>query len=1674
MIKSPSSRFNRIVRGTFWIILRVILIFLLLTVIILFLLRTSYVQNFAREKIQNYLQKKLQTKLVIGELSIDFPKKIVLKNLYLEDRHQDTLLYAGLLNLDVNLWALFNRKVVVNNIQLDHWVVNMERVLPDSAFNYDFITGAFASGNAKREKDTHGNSQWTFDLEDIHLTNIRAHYRDDASGNDAQVFLPDLQTKFKVFDPGQLIFEIAGLSVKGLNGRYRHYKPAWITRQEENPNPSSPLRLQFKTIRLDSVGVSYSDETNNTNANFNIGLLAVVSDSIDLNKMRFDLKSVELHKSNVRWTIEKSGKQISDKNQITEKPAAVAKWMFNVTDLRLKDDAFSLDDQSSKPVPDAIDYSHLHITNLNTTASALHLSPEEYKGEITMLSFSEKTGFNLINLSGGLFYSDQRIAINNLILRTNRTSLKTQAILNYASVASILEKPGDMAGDVAFEHSSVGIRDLLLFVPALSRQFHDRQNGQVNINGRINGKMNNLTIKDLELAGLQQSRLAFSGRIKGLPDAKKAIYDIEIKKLYTTKSDIDIFLPKNTIPRSIRIPDTVSLNGRFNGTVNKFQTDITLHSVFGGAGIRGQFNIPDKQYDFNADLQQFDLGKFLIEDNLLGKVDLQATAKGSGFDFKNIHTVAHVQIPSAVVKGYPYKNLSMDLSVQNGLYQISSVFDDQNLKGHLTANGKWIRKYPSLFLDMKMDTINFQSLHLMDSLAMSFNLHTELDNTNPDTAEGKIYLTGLAMHYRNALMYTDSIYLEAARKDAEQSILMRSDMADLDWNGKYKVTESYEALKQVINHYYNLPGFSSEKISPQDWQMNLLLKPSPFILAYNPTLKGSDTVQLSIGLNNSKNELTLSLHAPSIRYEQQFIHDLNVTADTKSGELKYVLQLDSAKWAGLDLFRSQSSGCLANDKFRNTIRLDNAENRKRYSLSTILTGAPNRWRFSLLPDSLFLNYASWNISGDNFIQYDSTGLFVNHLQMNQNDQSLQISSIDTSSNSPIAVSFKHFRIKTMTFFSGQDSLLLDGEMNGQAELRDILSHPSFTSNLKVNNLSYERDTLGNLSMLVDNRQPDIFTTNISLEGKENDARISGMYDSKIKNMDMHVDIGTLNLSVVKSLSAGQVKNIGGYLKGNLHATGSFDQPVVTGYLHFDSAFVTPFITGERLQLSTDSIYFDHEGISLNKFTLLDSAGHKAVLDGHLYTKNYKHYRFDLAFNADNFVLVNTPAEINRKFYGKLNMDFNVKVKGDVGEPVVNGNLHVNKETDFAIMMPNSDPEIVNRQGVVLFVDKDHPYDTARNKTDTDSLNRNAEFRNITASANIGTDSSAKFTMIVNERTGDALSVQGLASLSGSMNKNGKLSLTGTYVLEKGDYNLSLRLLKRKFTLQKGSTITWTGDPNGATINITATYLCTTAPISLVGNQLSGLTQDELNKFNQRLPFEVNLKMQGLLVKPQITFSITLPPNIAALWQNVDSKLSELNSNTAEVNKQVFALLLFNTFISENPYDNTSGGNSTAALMASQSASSLLTTQLNDLAGGFAKHIDLTMNVNTAQNYNTSGEAVNQTALQLGVSKNLFGDRVKVSVGSDFQLAGASQGPNASNIAGNVKIDYTLTPDGKYMIRVYSVNQYNTVVEGQVVETGASFIITLDFDSLNELFQKKSPQVKSIDQQKVEQEKTNPG
>jgi hypothetical protein len=100
-----------------------------------------------------------------------------------------------------------------------------------------------------------------------------------------------------------------------------------------------------------------------------------------------------------------------------------------------------------------------------------------------------------------------------------------------------------------------------------------------------------------------------------------------------------------------------------------------------------------------------------------------------------------------------------------------------------------------------------------------------------------------------------------------------------------------------------------------------------------------------------------------------------------------------------------------------------------------------------------------------------------------------------------------------------------------------------------------------------------------------------------------------------------------------------------------------------------------------------------------------------------------------------------------------------------------------------------------------------------------------------------------------------------------------------------------------------------------------------------------------------------------------------------------------------------------------------------------------------------------------VSKRLLSDRLTVRVGNNFELEGPKpSGNRASALAGDVALDYRLSRDGSYVLRGYRKNVYQGVVEGYIIETGLSFIITVDFEKFSELLhRKKKIEIKRNDQ-----------
>jgi len=114
-------------------------------------------------------------------------------------------------------------------------------------------------------------------------------------------------------------------------------------------------------------------------------------------------------------------------------------------------------------------------------------------------------------------------------------------------------------------------------------------------------------------------------------------------------------------------------------------------------------------------------------------------------------------------------------------------------------------------------------------------------------------------------------------------------------------------------------------------------------------------------------------------------------------------------------------------------------------------------------------------------------------------------------------------------------------------------------------------------------------------------------------------------------------------------------------------------------------------------------------------------------------------------------------------------------------------------------------------------------------------------------------------------------------------------------------------------------------------------------------------------------------------------------------------------------------------------------------------VEIEFDLESTEDY-SSGQMKNRTDLDVGFSKRLFKDRLKVSVGSSFGLEGKQQQNQQANIiAGDLSADYQLSKDGRYRIRVYRKNEYQVALQGQIIETGVAFIITLDYNRFRELF-----------------------
>jgi hypothetical protein len=1654
---------------------------LILLVLVLFIaIQIPIVQTFAKDQAVSYLEGKIKTKVVIDNFEMGFPKKFLLEGVYLENQQKDTLLYGKKIAVNLNTFALFSNKLEFNDIDIDGLVANISRD-DKGVFNFDYITDAFASKEVK--KDT--SAPMGISLNKIELNKIRLNYNDDFTKNFASVQLNHFDTEVENFDLQKLDFNVPKITVDGFNAKLKQGIVEKVARETEkvvnDQAETNVLKINVEEINLSKIHLDYTSESGNIKTVTDLATLNVLINTIDIEKQILDIKEIRLNKT-------KSTLALTKKEQIktvttTDSTATSSNnnWQLKLNSIKIDSVDFQFDDYNSVAVKKGIDYKHLDLNGLKLNANTFFYSQKMTSGTISEFKISDKSGVQIDSLTTDFFYGNQGSYLKKLYLKTPQTELKNEIIVGYESISTIGDDIGDLALNATLQGSQIGFKDILLFAPDLAKSnpFKSHPNAILKVNSKISGKVNDFNIPNLELSGIGTTKMVASGRVTGLPDIQKTILDLDLKNFESSAKDLNDFLPSGTIPNNIQLPSKFTVNGKFNGGINNFKTDLKLKSTSGNATIKALFDRSRKnaeRYDAIVNLDQFDLGRLLRNDSI-GKISVDAKVKGVGLDPKTANATVSGTVKQAQFNGYNYTNLNLDSSLANGTFDAKADMTDPNLTFKLATSGGFKDKYPAVKLKMNVDIADLEKLNLhAGPLKIKGNIVADVPTADLDFLNGRVDFTNINFANEKEQIALDSIKIRAIATAEKNTITLQSQFANAEVDGQFKLSEIGTAIQNSIAKYFDAnPTAKKTKTGTQQMAFKINLKEDPTLQKIIPNLTSLQPVEI-VGRYNSVNDtIAIKGNIPKIVYNGNTISGAMIDVNTKGDSLVYNVVVDNISNASFGLPYTKISGTIANNVANYDLLLKDAKNKDQYAISGTLEAKDNNNIVKFNADNFLLNYEKWTIPNDNAVTLSEKGLLISNFNLSNDGSSINIQSQQNSPNAPIEVELVDFDITTITNIIKKENLEATGVLNGKVVLKDLKNNPLFTADLNITDFTFNKDTVGTIAIKVDNKVASVYDAKVAITGNGNQVDLNGTYKADAGSFDLILDLGHLNMQSIQGFTMGNLTKSQGYLSGKFTVKGTADNPNINGDLNFNEVGFNVTQLNSNFKNINDKITINQKGIAFDNFVINDENNNKLFIKGDVLTQNFRDFGFDLNIDANNFRAVNSGAQDNDLYYGKLFLDTNLSVKGDLNKPVVQGTVKINEDTDFTLVLPQSDPSIADREGIIEFIDQDNPPMITK-LTVSDTLSQ-TKVKGIDASVNIEIVKEAAISIIIDKGNGDYLKLKGEAQLNGGIDPSGKTTLTGRYEFTEGSYEMTFNLLKRKFDIKEGSYILWTGEPTDAEVNITAVYKTEASPIDLIEDQLSGFSASERNTYKQQIPFETELIMKGELLKPEITFDIVLPDgnnNVSTEIINATkNKLAQIRQEPSELNKQVFALLLLNRFIGENPFSSEAGGTDANSL-ARQSASKILSQQLNNLAGDLIDGVELNFDLESTEDY-TTGQKENKTDLNVGVSKRLLNDRLKVTVGSSIGLEGPQQAnQNASTIAGDVALDYQLSKDGRYRVRAYRKNDYQVALQGQVVETGVAFIITFDYDKFSELFhrsqEEKEAKAKAKELEKLEKSK----
>lgn len=1292
-----------------------------------------------------------------------------------------------------------------------------------------------------------------------------------------------------------------------------------------------------------------------------------------------------------------------------------------------------------------IRFSDLDVHDLRGKINTIRFMGDTIRATIENVSLKEKSGFTLKKFSCFVNLSPRGMELDELKIQTPSSDISTDLVFKYNNFSAFDDFVNKVDMKANFHKTKVCFEDIGYFVHSM-KAVHNC----LTLSGEYKGTVNHLKAHNMSIGWGKFSNLEGEATLDDITEIDSAFIKVNITHLVTSKSEIEnLPIPPFDKEDHIRLPENISklsdihFDGFFEGTIKSFKA--SGHISTGIGDISANLHMWEKpgskesEYKGLVETRNFNLGAFWQLSDL-GSVTTSVTISGKGLKKENADATLSGIIQSITYRKYNYQNILLSGELKKGFFSGNVKIVDPHLV--LDFNGEVnLASQNSVFnFNTHITKANLTALHFIkDSNTVAIltsHIIVNATGNTLDNLEGSVYVDSTLYAIRKEVYHVKHFLLSSSVKGDYHNINLKSDYADGELSGHFHLANTYECLQNLMSCY--IPAIflkekhaKGEKEDAHDYSLSLRFKENTGLTnLFAPGVKFAAGTTLKGRYDESSNNFNLSGSSDEIDISSKKIKKWKIDATGDKSSMVFNSSCDTL-YISDSLYGARF--VLNGNINRDTLHYDIQWNNDSANFADIpgYVGFPNKSKitFKFLHPVISLVDSVWKINDNNLIVYDSSRWNIQSFVISHSNQcSISLQGIVSEDpNDKLGVTMQNFNLATLK----PSNAKLAGMLNGTASVSDLFNHPFFTSAITISGLTFNKEYIGDGKI---NSSWDTLSSSILMDAELLHHNvpflsIKGKYTPELSENNLNID-ATLT-SFPTKLFQPYLKDFCSVLEGSVtgqaHITGEPSRPLISGEINAPISKIKIDYLNTSYHSPGINISIVPDTFKINPSVLLDEKGDTAYFTGTFTHDNFKDMQMDFDLETNNFLCLNTSESNNSSYFGTAFATGEIRIYGLLDALQIYANVTTDKNTKFNIPLTNASD--VDQGNYIQFTSKGK----ALHKNSAYKVNLNGLQMDFTI--HVTEDAT---TNILLSSKGEVIQGQGNGTIQFSMDNTGTIFMQGNYTVTGGYYNFVLQnIINKKFLLQPGGTISWSGDPFNADIKLTTTY----TPSG--GASLEPFfPQDVTGAYIKRVRVDCNLYLTGKLTAPLITFGIDLP----TVDNNTRGIVNSYLNNGDELTTQVFSLLIINSFTQVGA---GLGGNGFGTVAGVANSAQILSNQLTNMFNNINKNFNVGLDIQP-------GTAINPAEYKLALSTALFKGKVAVNtdVGTVSGIPTGTQTTN-SNFVGEVTVEYKLSKNGKLRVKAFNKANDNTALYtlNAPYTQGAGFSYKEGFNSWKEFLHK---------------------